>query len=74
MNQQAWLNEIEGYDTGWNVQGSIAGAEDGTLTAELRHPETGQLVPVLLSHESFPSPDLRRAEVFRQIAEKEHPG
>jgi hypothetical protein len=71
MNQQAWLTEIVGYDTGWNVQAAAATAEDATLTAELRHPETGQLVPILLSRELFPSPDSRRAEVLRQIAEKE---
>ena len=71
MTQQAWLDEIVGYDTGWNVQAAVAGSEDGTVTAELHHPETGQLVPVLLSSESFPSTELRRAEVIRQIAEKE---
>jgi hypothetical protein len=70
MTQQAWLDEIVGYDTGWNVQAAGA-SEDGTMTAELRHPETRQLVPVLLSRESFPSLELRRAEVIRQIAEKE---
>ena len=71
MHQQAWLSEIVGYDTGWNVQSAMAASEDGTVTAELRHPETGQLVPVFLSSESFPTPEARRAEAIRQIAEKE---
>ncbi len=71
MTQQAWLDEIVGYATGWNVQAAVADSEDGTMAAELRHPETGQLVPVLLVSDSFPSLELRRAEVIRQIAEKE---
>lgn len=68
---EAWLSEIAGYETGWTVHEAAAGSEDGTLAADLRHPETGQLVPVRLSLESFPSPELRKDEVLRQIAEKE---
>ena len=71
MTGEAWLSEIAGYDTGWNVQEATSGSEDGTLAADLRHPETGQLVPVRLVLESFPSPELRKDEVFRQISEKE---
>lgn len=71
MTGGAWLSEVAGYDTGWDVQEAMAGSEDGTLAVDLRHPETGQLVPVRLALESFPSAELRKDEVLRQIAEKE---
>ena len=74
MTAEAWLNEVVGFDTGWNVSEALVSSDNGTLTAQLRHPETGQLVPVRLSAESLPSPELRRAEVLRQIAEKEQAG
>ena len=71
MTGEAWLSEVAGYDTGWNVQEAMASSQDGTLAADLRHPETGQLVPIRLALESFPTPELRKDEVLRQIAEKE---
>ena len=71
MTREAWLSEVLGYETGWNVQSATASSDDGTLLVELRHPKTGQLVPVRLLSESFPGLELRKAEVLRQIAEKE---